>query len=343
MKKSLIVLAALGAFASVASAQSSVTLYGRVDLSVGKNAGSTAKVMQNGSGSRFGVRGVEDLGGGMSAFFNVEHRFDADTGASQNFPAANAGFFGSSAAANAAAAAKSPNQNRFWAGRSIVGLQGGFGKITLGREYTTAFSQSQLIADPWGWDTVVSQGSAALNNSITSGAIARVRNDSSLTYNFSAAGFSVGAQIAESTDDINTFQKKPFNFAVSYAAGPVAVALGYEKTGQVGADTAKWMTLNGSFDLGMVKLGGLYGTGTTFAGADHKSYLLTAVAPVGQGEFRASYGRLKNETANVDAAKGFALGYHYALSKRTTVYTDYIRNTAQAIKTGYDFGIKHNF
>jgi len=170
-----------------------------------------------------------------------------------------------------------------------------------------------------------------------------VRNDSSLTYNFSAAGFSVGAQIAESTDDINTFQKKPFNFAVSYAAGPVAVALGYEKTGQVGADTAKWMTLNGSFDLGMVKLGGLYGTGTTFAGADHKSYLLTAVAPVGQGEFRASYGRLKNETANVDAAKGFALGYHYALSKRTTVYTDYIRNTAQAIKTGYDFGIKHNF
>ena len=96
----------------------------------------------------------------------------------------------------------------------------------------------------------------------------------------------------------------------------------------------------------MVKLGALYGTGNTAAGADHKSYLVTAVAPIGQGEFRASYGRLRDETNDVTAAKGFALGYHYALSKRTTLYTDVIRNTgvlAGTEKTGYDFGIKHNF
>lgn len=344
MKKSLIVLAALGAFTSVASAQSSVTLYGRVDLSVAKYAGTEAKSMTNGSGSRFGVRGVEDLGGGLSAFFNLEHRFDADTGGSQNFPAGNAGCMNT--AANCLAADKTVGANRFWGGRSIVGLQGGFGKITLGREYTTAFLQSQLIADPWGWDTVVSQGSAALNNSITSGAIARVRNDSSLTYNFSAAGFSFGAQVAEATDTINNFNKKPVNFAVSYGAGPVMVAVAYERTGQEALDTAKWVTVNGSFDLGMVKLGALYGTGNTAAGADHKSYLVTAVAPIGQGEFRASYGRLRDETNDVTAAKGFALGYHYALSKRTTLYTDVIRNTgvlAGTEKTGYDFGIKHNF
>ncbi len=320
MKKSLIVLAALGAFAGVASAQSSVTLYGRVDLSINKPTGTNAKGMTNGSGSRFGVRGVEDLGGGLSAFFNLEHRFNADTGAVSS-------------------------TDRFWTGRSIVGLQGGFGKLTLGREYTTAFLQSQLAADPWGWDTVVSgTPSGGLNQLITGGAIARVRNDSSLTYNFSAAGFSVGAQIAEATDAINNFNKKPFNFALNYAAGPVSLGLGYEKTGQVAADTAKWLTVNGSFNLGAVKLGALYGKGNTAAGADHKSYLLTAVAPLGQGEFRASYGRLKDETNNVDAAKGFALGYHYALSKRTTLYTDFLRNTALATnKTGYDFGIKHNF
>ncbi|MES2718207.1 MAG: porin [Pseudomonadota bacterium] len=326
-------MAALGAFAGVASAQSSVTLYGRVDLSINKPTGSANKNMSNGSGSRFGVRGVEDLGGGLSAFFNLEHRFDADTGAQ------SAGPIAASATSNAAPL------SRFWTGRSIVGLQGGFGKITLGREYTTAFLQSQLAADPWGWDTVVSgTPSGGLNQLITGGAIARVRNDSSLTYNFSAAGFSVGAQIAEATDTINNFNKKPFNFALNYAAGPVSLGLGYEKTGQVAADTAKWLTVNGSFNLGAVKLGALYGKGNTAAGADHKSYLLTAVAPLGQGEFRASYGRLKNETANVDAAKGFALGYHYALSKRTTLYTDFLRNTALATnKTGYDFGIKHNF
>jgi predicted porin len=333
MKKSLIVLAALGAFTSVASAQSSVTLYGRLDLSVNKATGTDQKNMSNGSGSRFGVRGVEDLGGGLSAFFNLEHRFDADTGAQSAGPVA------ASATSNAAPL------SRFWTGRSILGLQGGFGKITLGREYTTAFLMSQLAADPWGWDTVVSgTPSGGLNQLITGGAIARVRNDSSLTYNFSAAGFSLGAQIAEAGDTINMFNKKPFNFAVGYAAGPVAVTVGYEKTGQVAADTAKWLTVNGSFNLGAVKLGALYGKGNTAAGADHKSYLLTAVAPMGQGEFRASYGRLKNETANVDAAKGFAVGYHYALSKRTTLYTDFLRNTALATnKTGYDFGIKHNF
>ena len=95
MKKSLLALAVLGAFASVASAQSSVTLYGRVDLSVGKGPGTSAKQMANGSGSRFGVRGVEDLGGGLQALFNIEHRYNADTGAQTN-------------------------AQRFWTGRSIV-------------------------------------------------------------------------------------------------------------------------------------------------------------------------------------------------------------------------------
>ena len=324
MKKSLIAFAALATIAGAASAQSSVTLYGRVDLSINKPTGSAAKNISNGSGSRFGVRGVEDLGGGMSAFFNIEHRYSADTGAMTDAA-------------------------RMWGGRSIVGLQGGFGKITLGREYTTAFLGSQLIADPWGWDTVVSgTPSGGLNQSITGVGIARVRNDSSLTYNFAASGFSFGAQIAEATDTINNFQKKPFNFSVGYAAGPVSLHLGYEKTGQVAAAAAKVMTFGGTFNLGAVKLGALIGKGTSSANASHKSYLLTAVAPMGQGEFRASYGSLTADpagaAAKTDVAKGFAVGYHYALSKRTTLYTDFLRNTALAAnKTGYDFGIKHNF
>ncbi len=346
MKKSLLALAVLGAFTSVASAQSSVTLYGRLDLSVNKGVGSATKNLSNGSGSRFGVRGSEDLGGGLSALFNLEHRFDADTGASQNFPAGDAGCTLSAAACAAANVAK--NANRFWAGRSIVGLKGNFGQVVLGREYTTAFLGSQLIADPWGWDTVVSATpGAGLNQALTGGGIARVRNDSSVTYNFAAAGFRAAAQIAEATDAINNFQKKPVNFSLGYAAGPVALGMGYEKTGQVGAAAAKWTTINGSFNLGMVKLGALFGTGNTAANAKHKSWMGTLTAPMGQGELRASFGKLTAKTAagvQTDAAKGFAVGYHYALSKRTTLYTDYVRNTAVATeKTGYDFGIKHNF
>jgi len=343
MKKSLIAFAALATVAGAASAQSSVTLYGRVDLQVGKSVGTDQKTMANGSGSRFGVRGVEDLGGGLSAFFNLEQRYDADTGAQQGTCLTPTG-------ATAAPAGACGVANRFWSARSIVGLQGGFGKVTLGREYTTAFLGSQLVADPWGWDTVVSavQG-AGLNQALTGLGIARVRNDSSLTYNFSAAGISFGAQIAESTDSINNFQKKPFNFSLGYSAGPLSVALGYEKTGQVAAAAAKVLTINGSFDLGAVKLGALYGKGTTSADADNKSYILTAVAPLGQGELRGSYGRLSSTTAagvKTTPAKGFAVGYHYALSKRTTLYTDFVRNTGTSAgteKNGYDFGIKHNF
>ncbi len=314
MKKSLIVLAALGAFASVASAQSSVTLYGRVDLSIGKNAGDASKVMQNGSGSRFGVRGVEDLGGGMSAFFNVEHRFDADTGAQ-------------SAAA------------RFWTGRSLVGLQGGFGKISLGREYTTAFLGSQLANDPWGWDTVAASTGTV---GITGLGIAAVRNDSSLTYNFSDAGFSLGAQIAEATDTINKFAKKPVNFSLGYAAGPVAVNFGYEKTGAVAATSAKVMTFGGMFNLGAVKLGASYGKGDTAANVARKGYMLTAVAPMGQGEFRAAYGKRKSGgTTDISL---IAVGYHYSMSKRTTLYADFARNgELNTSSSAYDFGIKHNF
>lgn len=331
MKKSLIVLAALGSIASVASAQSSITMYGRVDLSVNKAVGTNQKGLTNGSGSRLGMRGVEDLGGGMSAFFNIEHRFNADTGVSGE---------GNPLAATPAA--------RFWGARSLVGLQGGFGKVSLGREYTTAFLGSQLIADPWGWDTVVSgTPGAGLNQALTGGGIARVRNDSSVTYNFAAAGFSFGAQVAEATDAINNFNKKPYNFALGYAAGPFSLGFGYEVTGQEAAAKAKWMTVNGSFNLGMVKLGALVGKGNTAADADHTAWMVTAVAPMGQGEFRASFGKLKAESAagvKTDAAKGFALGYHYALSKRTTLYTDYVRNTAVSFeKNGYDFGIKHNF
>lgn len=315
MKKSLLALAVLGAFAGAASAQSSVTLYGRVDLSIGKNPGSSAKYMANGSGSRVGLRGVEDLGGGLSALFNIEHRYNADTGAQTDL-------------------------QRFWTGRSIVGLQGGFGQVVLGREYTTAFLQSQLAADPWGWETVV----AGLNTQITGGNIRAVRNDSSLTYRLSAGGFQFGAQIAEATDQFLNVPNKPVNFAVSYAGGPITFGFGYERTGAEVVETADWMTLNGAYNFGAFKLGAFFGRGDTAGGSRHQSWLVSATAPIGAGEFRASYGLLKNKTSNTDLAKGFALGYHYSLSKRTTLYTDFVRNTAVTTsKTGYDFGIKHNF
>jgi predicted porin len=330
MKKSLLALAALTAFAGAASAQSSVTMYGRVDLSVVKGIGTDTKSIANGSGSRLGLRGTEDLGGGMSALFQIETRFDADTGAAQNFNVTALTPTGSAAS----------TANRFWGARSIVGLQGGFGQVVFGREYTTAFLGTQLIADPWGWDTVAAQ------NGITGlGGIAKVRNDSSITYKIGGGGFSFGAQIAESTDTINNFKSKPLNFNVGYAAGPLNASFGYEKTGRENAtsgDAEKMWSAQVMYNLGFIKPGFYYGKGTALSGADHKGMMFTVTAPMGAGEFRASYGNLKANDTTV--SKRLAAGYHYSMSKRTTLYVDFANDSEAATsKTGYDIGLKHNF
>lgn len=325
MKKSLLALAALTAFAGAASAQSSVTLYGRVDLSVAKNSGSANKAIQNGSGSRLGFRGVEDLGGGLKAIFNIETRFDADTGAAQNFNVSGG-------------SPVTTTNNRFWGARSIVGLQGGFGEVLLGREYTTAFLVAQLSADPWGWDTV------ANNAGITGlGGIAKVRNDSSLTYKFAAGGFGAQFQVAEATDTINNFAAKPINFALRYAAGPMFVAYGYEKTGRETATaTEKMSNITVAYDLGFFRPSFFYGKGTSLAGASVKGWLFAATAPMGSGEFRASFGDLKSGGTSI--RKQVGVGYHYSMSKRTTLYVDLVNNSRAATsKSGYDVGIKHNF
>ena len=91
MKKSLIALAILAA-SGAALAQSSVTVYGRVDASVGTidelGKGSTSKLFSGGTAGlttpRLGFMGKEDLGGGLSATFKLEQRIDIDTGALQD-------------------------------------------------------------------------------------------------------------------------------------------------------------------------------------------------------------------------------------------------------------------
>lgn len=333
MKKSLLALAVLGAFAGAASAQSSVTLYGIVDANVGKDVGSTDKRVGQGAGSRLGVRGVEDLGGGLGAVFQLEHRFDSGTGQTMG-----------------------QVPSTMWNARAYVGLQGGFGKLLLGREYTASFWQ-QLFADPWGWDTVAS----TLTTGVTGGGIAGARLNNAITYSLAAGGFSLAAQVAESNTNgtvcnasltdpagpcpagasasILKSDKKPYNLGVAYDIGGFSVGVGYENPGD--ADD-KWTTVRASYKFGAVKLGGFYGKGTNAAAADVKAMMFTLTADVGAGQIRAAYGDRK--VADTSNLKGFALGYHHNVSKRTVLYADYVNNSKAATeKNGYDVGIKHSF
>src|SRR5262245_59230432 len=120
MKKSLLALAALTAFAGAASAQSTVTLFGVVDQAVfsAKNGANSMKGLASNqlNSNRLGFRGVEDLGGGLRAGFWLESAMANDTGL-----------------------AGGGNTGLDFQRRSTVSLMGGFGELRLGRDYDPSF------------------------------------------------------------------------------------------------------------------------------------------------------------------------------------------------------------
>eukprot|EP01136_Pigoraptor_vietnamica_P019548 Opistho-1_new@67290 len=147
MKKSLVALAILAA-AGVASAQSSVTLFGIVDAAYthgsGNGVGSSDKNQLTNSGynsSRLGFRGTEDLGGGMSASFWLEAGVNNDNG--------SGGLTNTNNQATGATGGGGLTFNR----RSTVSLASGLGELRLGRDYTPQF-WNQTVFDPFGTNGV---------------------------------------------------------------------------------------------------------------------------------------------------------------------------------------------
>jgi predicted porin len=318
MKRNLTALAVLAAVAAPAAAQSSVTLYGLIGLEVGKNPGADNKVIQNGANSRLGVRGVEDLGGGLRAFFTLENRYEPDTGAQSD-------------------------AGRFWNGRSIVGLEGGFGRVWMGREYTPAFLNVALLGDPWGWT-----GIGALDSGLGNVG-AYTRYDNSVNYQFAAGGFTAWFQAAERDNNGNsagtaTALKRPMSVALTYGGGPVFLGVGYDSRIN---NNDSLLTVVGTYSFGSVKLYGTFASGETATAAKHREVALAATAQLGAGQLRVGVDQVKRTTApTVTLKQQVSLGYHYSLSKRTTVFADVTNDSKVASgrsKSGYGFGVKHAF
>jgi len=327
MKKSLLALAAIAAVSGSAFAQSSVTIYGRIDQGIAQQSEATKNIeVRAASANRLGFRGIEDLGGGLKAFFQFEHRFEADTGTANPV---------------------------FWDGKSFVGVRSNFGDFYIGREDNPAYALSQSIADPFGTDTV------AQNTSILNGrGIATTRYANSLNYRGTFGGFTVGAQISErangeaGTKTQQIGEDKPYSVAANYIGGPITVGVGFENPAN---DNAKWTTVNAAYDFRVVKLMGLIGIGNDNDDNKRRGYILGLTAPIASGELKASYGWLQQKAAGTNVKsnldKQFGIGYHYALSKRTTLYTDLVHERNDLVratgsnlkKTGWDVGVKHNF
>ena len=303
MKKSLLALAVLGGFAGVASAQSSVTLYGTVDLNGRyiKNDGSSKRLSMSQDGinsSQLGFRGVEDLGGGLKASFLLLSGVNADTGT-----------------ANA----------KFWNRRATVSLSGGFGEIRLGRDYTPTF-----------WNTTIFDafGTNGLGDSSGVKQLAAtdyVRADNAAQYFLPSNIGGVYGQLMAAAGEGQSFGRY-IGGRVGFAAGPFDVAAAYaqERVNTGGAavlgvpivavqESYKTFNIGGAYDLGVVKLMGYYNEEKVFTYKD-KIFSLSAVVPLGQGEIHVGGEQSKISGPISNKVKKYALGYVYNLSKRTALY-----------------------
>ncbi len=300
MKKSLIALAVLGSMVGAASAQSSVTLFGGVDLNVryNKGGGKTLKTMGTDGiySSRWGVRGVEDLGGGLKAGFWLESAINPDDGTT--------------------------NSARYWHRRSSVSLMGEFGEVRLGRFLTNQFT-AYADFDPFGTNGVGDVNK--MHNVLGSGSSSTVRADNIVAYYLPAMGGIYGsAEVAagEGAGGAGA-NNKYLGLRLGYAAGPMNISAAFSNADLDSSTTNfKRTTFSGSYDLGVAKLMGAF-TQNKFGARKQTVTMIGATMPMGSGSLRASF---TNVSANNAAeavtgdAKQLAVGYVHDLSKRTALY-----------------------
>jgi predicted porin len=322
MKKTLIALAAVAA-TGAAFAQSSVTIYGKVEAGLQKMNGDSLK-MTNIHGSRLGFRGAEDLGGGLQAKFHIEHRFSPDTGADASFVAGST---------NPTTGVVTPSSATMWNGLSTVGLAGAFGEIRLGRYYSANFLGANNKPDPFGGD-----GAGALRAVGMQTTYVRTANILHYSGSFS------GVNVAVSTGLKEGAAKAHNSFAVGYANGPLDVGVGQDKGADAGTVTNAYAT----YDLGVAKLAFGLGNKETSAGVKTEGLLFGATIPAGPGKVLVGLATAKNKTTGVKTNQKLGLGYYYPLSKRTALEVTYGRDSKAKTAAGKnvggaDFTLHHNF
>lgn len=361
MKKSLIALAVLAA-SGAAMAQSSVTLYGvadiwfgsvksqELDLVTGALVGERQTVLESGgvSGSRWGIKGSEDLGGGLKANFNLEQGIALDTGA---------------------AAGVQFNKQAY------VGFSGGFGEVKLGRTGTayddvrgannntfdSALTATGLMGT-FGINGVPSNGlyyatpamggfSAAVSYALGEDKTATNSAGSLWSLNAKYAAGPFTAIFAHQVEKGGTtFKANAFNALLELAEVDPATFVGY-----VG-EKATYNLLSGSYDLGVVKLLAFYET-AKFAvpGIDNikakdlqlgvdipLSSAMTLAVGVAQGKAEAAGDEFYKTRA-------YSAAVAYSLSKRTTLYTGFNVNKGKSDGVTIDkgttlaAGVKHTF
>jgi predicted porin len=323
MKKTLIALAVLAA--STAS-MAQVTLYGVADVSVGatdkaglglandKFQAIASNILNNGN-SRFGLKGTEDLGGGMTVGFNYEGGINIANGAGMT------------------------SGGQLFSRAANVYVQGGFGRLTAGRQLTTSFFS---VAS---WELTGTANYSVVANQFGFGGVGP-RDTAAVKYDIAASGFNGSLMFIPEGDAVYGTAASPkgkYDVAVGYGAGPLVASLAYNKVDSGTEGTV----VGGSYNFGMVKVAASWTQLKDGAGNKvTEGYTLGASIPMGAFTFTADMAQDTISRAANSTDTDFLLEAKYALSKRTFVYGVYMMDgkgkTASDVN-GYALGLRHNF
>jgi len=318
MKKSLIALAALGAFAGAASAQSSVTLYGVLDVGVSKqtNLDLTAYGVSGASfhtPTRIGIKGTEDLGNGLSAIFDLQTGgIGMGDGKSGNTGGGIS--FGREA---------------------YAGLKGGFGTVKAGLDASVAtYGFSGLNLN--GISTSDAAGAVGIEPVVWYGSSRRPAYVSYTSPNMAGLDVMIGYTLKGTMEDVLAIHDKASTQArVNYAAGPLSVAVVVETARNAASETA--YGVGAKYNLGMADVTLRY---VKSPNGNDKG-LSGGVA----AKFGAATAGLQLAKNSETKDMGIELLANYALSKRTTLYADFLQNKKDVgddvKKLG--LGVQHNF
>lgn len=340
MKHQLMAAALATAF-SGAYAQSNVTIYGTLDAGIVKRTGASTAIGKR-DANTLGFRGVEDLGAGLKALFQLEMRYEPDTGTQESVV------------------------RPLFQGQSRLGLQGGFGTLRIGRG-TSSYMESVIAFEPFhgapspaGFYTdlavagFTSQPLDPSGNSFN-------RMSNALWYN-SPERFGLQFNATIGTREANSgpaiigrgsaaqpqyranaaASANPFSISTTYKRGIFAAMAGFERNG-IESDV---MTIAASVKpLPALKLMAIYSDqdrGHTMAQNEAtQAWVLGANYTVQSGTILFGYGQKDQE--GVAKVKQLALGYEHPLSKRTYLYADISNKKGAATVRHYDLGIRHNF
>lgn len=354
MKKSLLALALLGAFAGAAQAQSSVVLYGNLDAGLTKRTDQSSMNIGKRANNTLGFKGTEDLGNGLKAIFQLEIRYEPDVGTIEQ----GAGGV----------------QRPLFQGQSRVGLTGGFGTLRIGRgltayqEASIAFEPFHGIPAPQGFQAdmhVAGYSSDPLGlpgNSANRFSNAVFYNSPEFSgfqinttiatkeANGAAAIIGRGTALAPQYPANSPARANPYSISVTYKNGPIGLMLANERNAiesEISSVAAYWMVSPAT------KLMASYQTQdqshTRILNQDTKAWVLGANYTVGAGKLLAGYGEKRVDGLN--KVKQLSLGYEYSLSKRTYIYADISNKhgappVAPSTKRSvnfYSLGVNHSF